>query len=133
MIQKPNIATAYKAMIGLLLEYACVVWSPHAVKDVNLLEAVQRRAARWVCGSHWNQITHSWSIPHDVCAIESCVYHPYLPGGTICQCVLFKTFVMLVLLSFQTIVHTTLCLRVAIILPSYSHLHQSMLDDQDTR
>ena len=64
-----------------------------------------------------------------MCAIESCVYHPYLPGGTICQCVLFKTFVMLVLLSFQTIVHTTLCLCVAIVLPSYSHLHQSMLDD----
>ena len=64
-----------------------------------------------------------------MCAIESCVYHPYLPGGTICQCVLFKTFVMLVLLNFQTIVHTTLCLRVAIVLPSYPHLHQSMLND----
>ena len=36
---------------------------------------------------------------------------------------------MLVLLSFQTIVHTTLCLCVAIILPSYPHLHQSLLDD----
>ena len=36
---------------------------------------------------------------------------------------------MLVLLSFQIIVHTTLCLCVAIILPSYPHLHQSMLDD----
>ena len=36
---------------------------------------------------------------------------------------------MLVLLSFQTIVHTTLCLCVAIVLPSYPHHHQSMLDD----
>ena len=36
---------------------------------------------------------------------------------------------MVVLLSFQTIVQTTLCLRVAIVLPSYPHLHQSMLDD----
>ena len=41
-----------------------------------------------------------------MCAIESCVYRPYLPGGTICWCVLFRTFVMLVLLSFQTIVHS---------------------------
>ena len=39
---------------------------------------------------------------------------------------------MLVLLSFQTIVHTTLCLRVAIILPSYPHLHQSILMLDDT-
>ena len=108
-----------------------MVWSPHAVKDVNLLEAVQRRAARWVCGSRWNQTTHSWSIPHDVCYRKLCLpsLYPYLPGGTICRCVLFRTFVMLVLLSFQTIVHTTLCLCVAIILPSYPHLHQSMLDD----
>ena len=54
-----------------------------------------------------------------MCAIESCVYHPYLPGGTICQCVLFKTFVMLVLISFQTIVHTALCLRIEKL--SYPH------------
>ena len=52
---------AYKAIVRPLLEYTCVVWSPHAVKDVNLLEAVQRRAAWWVCGSRWNQTTHSSS------------------------------------------------------------------------
>jgi len=31
---------AYKAMVRPLLEYAFVVWSPHAVKDFNVLEAV---------------------------------------------------------------------------------------------
>ena len=60
---------AYKAIVRPLLEYTCVVWSPHSVKDVNLVEAVQRRAARWVCGSRWNQTTHSWSILM-MCAIE---------------------------------------------------------------
>ena len=64
---------AYKAIVRPLLEYACVVWFPHAVKDVNLLEAVQRRAARWVCGSRWNQTMHSWSIPHDVCYRKLCL------------------------------------------------------------
>ena len=64
---------AYKAIVRPLLEYACVVWSPHAVKDVNLLEAIQRRAAQWVCGSRWNQTTHSWSIPHDVCYRKLCL------------------------------------------------------------
>ena len=77
----------------------------------------------------WQSLEPNYALFLMMCAIESCVYHPYLPGGTICRCVLFRTFVMLVLLSFQTIVHTTLCLRVAIILPSYPHLHQSMLDD----
>ena len=35
----------YKAIVRLLLEYACVVWSPHTVRDVNLLKAVQRHVA----------------------------------------------------------------------------------------
>ena len=64
---------AYKAIVRPLLEYACVVWSPHAVKDINLLEAVQKRAAWCVCGSRWNQTTHSWSIPHDVCYRKLCL------------------------------------------------------------
>ena len=58
---------AYKAIVRPLLEYACVVWSPHTAKDVNLLEAVQRRAARWACGSRWNPTTCSWSLPHETC------------------------------------------------------------------
>jgi len=37
---------AYKAIVWPLLEYVCVVWSPHTLKDINLLEAVQRHAAR---------------------------------------------------------------------------------------
>ena len=58
---------AYKAIVRPLLEYACVVWSPHTVKDVNVLEAVQRRAARWACGSRWDPTTFSWSLSHDTC------------------------------------------------------------------
>ena len=89
---------AYKAIVRPLLEYACVVWFPHAVKDVNLLEAVQRHAA-WVAVTGTKLRT--LGLFFMMCAIESCVYYPYLPGGTICQCVLFKTFIMLVLLSFK--------------------------------
>ena len=47
-----------------------------------------------------------------MCAIEAVFTILICQVGTICQCVLFKTFVMLVLLSFQTIVHTTLCLSI---------------------
>ena len=31
---------AYKAIVRPLLEYACMVWSPHAVKDVKLFRGV---------------------------------------------------------------------------------------------
>jgi hypothetical protein len=30
------------------LEYACVAWDPHKIKDISNLEKVQRKAARYV-------------------------------------------------------------------------------------
>ena len=44
---------AYKCLVRPHLEYACPVWSPFTSTNLNLLETVQRRAARWIC-SIWN-------------------------------------------------------------------------------
>ena len=35
-------------MVRPILEYACTVWSPYTKKDIQILEAVQRSAARFV-------------------------------------------------------------------------------------
>ena len=35
------------------MEYACAVWDPHLVKDVKLIEDVQKFALR-VCSKSWN-------------------------------------------------------------------------------
>ena len=40
--------TAYLSIVRPCLEYACSVWDPSTEKLVKKLEAVQRRAARWV-------------------------------------------------------------------------------------
>ena len=37
---------AYKAIIRPTLEYAAVVWNPHNLGDIQLLESLQKRAAR---------------------------------------------------------------------------------------
>ena len=39
---------AYFALIRSRLEYCAAIWDPHLAKDVNRLESVQRRAARFV-------------------------------------------------------------------------------------
>ena len=39
---------AYKAFVRPVLEYAAAVWDPYNAKQIQSLEAVQRRAARWV-------------------------------------------------------------------------------------
>jgi hypothetical protein len=52
-ISSPKIKnTAYKALIRPHLEYASTVWDPYTAKNINRLEAVQRRAARWVLAKH---------------------------------------------------------------------------------
>ena len=40
---------AYITLVRSKLEYCASVWDPHKKKDINKLESVQRRAARFVC------------------------------------------------------------------------------------
>ena len=63
-------ATAYRAVVRPILEYASPAWCLHTKKDVTNLEAIQRHAARWVCGSRWDTINHNWSRSSDSCLQE---------------------------------------------------------------
>ena len=43
---------AYRSIVRPCMEYPCVVWNPHTIKDCTLLDTVQDRAARWIMKSH---------------------------------------------------------------------------------
>jgi len=46
----PEFSLLYKSLVRPILEYAAPVWSPYLVKDIVLLEKVQRRASRLALG-----------------------------------------------------------------------------------
>jgi hypothetical protein len=46
--------TAYKAYVRPILEYATTVWDPHTQQNIDRLEAIQRRAARFVMRRYRN-------------------------------------------------------------------------------
>ena len=43
--------TLYCSLVRPLLEYSCETWNPHTKRNIDKLEAVQRRATRWIIGS----------------------------------------------------------------------------------
>ena len=55
-------SNAYKTLIRPTLEYACPVWDPYTKSDIQRLEMVQRRSARYVCNSYQRRASVSEMI-----------------------------------------------------------------------
>lgn len=46
--------TAYFALVRSVMEYSCTIWDPYLKGDIEQLDKVQRRAARFVKGKYYN-------------------------------------------------------------------------------
>jgi len=60
-------AATYNCLVRPILEYAAPAWYLYSARDTDQLEAIQRRAARWACGSRWNPQTCCWSQSSTSC------------------------------------------------------------------
>ena len=91
-------SVAYKTLVRPQVEYASTVWYPHTTKDINKVEAVQRRAARWATRDYrytssatamlkdlnWrpldqrhidSQLVMMYKVTYDLVAIPASDYH----------------------------------------------------------
>ena len=46
-----TLRTLYSSLIRPLLEYSCETWNPHTQRNINKLEAIQRRATKFILKS----------------------------------------------------------------------------------
>jgi len=60
---------AYLALVRPCLEYCSVVWTLYTSKNVDLIESVQRRAARWIRSS-FDPLTLQWTKSSNECIRE---------------------------------------------------------------
>ena len=44
----------YQSLVRPKLEYCCSLWDPYTTENINKIEQVQRRAARYACHRHHN-------------------------------------------------------------------------------
>ena len=61
---------SFCSLVLPILQYACQVWMPYYKKDITLIESVQKRASRWICGSGFNPCTYQWDPPSDACLAQ---------------------------------------------------------------
>ena len=55
---------AYKALVQPHLEYSCAAWNPYEKKNIDHLERVQKRAARWITAK-WVPEAKKWSKSYE--------------------------------------------------------------------
>ena len=57
-------SSAYSAMVQPTLDYASTTWVPHSKENINTLDKVQRRGARFVCNRYTDRtprMCHSYA------------------------------------------------------------------------
>jgi len=82
---KETVLPLYKSLVRPHLEYCCQVWSPHYIKDVKLLEGVQRSATELIKGMekfHYEErLRHLGLISLETVRGELIEVYKFLNGG----------------------------------------------------
>ena len=118
---------AYKSITRPIMEYGCQVWNPHHRGNIDSLERVQRRAARWTCGSQWSPVPLSWTRSSEACLSDLSwptlhMRRQYLSIVTLYD-ILHKRFPSLNFTDYCTLLGTCTRKHVLSILPSQSTIN----------
>jgi len=105
------------------VEYAVVVWCPHYNCDTKLIESLQNRAARWICGVH--PLIHGLSLL--MIAVPSLIFLPFNPGISTLLFLSSMVFTIIIPPSISAItVISTAFLLPEVIICHYVHLNQPL-------
>ena len=77
------------------------IWNPFLSKDINILESIQNRAARWICAK-WDSVCYAWSKSTNDCLSELCWPTLETRRTYLCICFLYDILHQRYALSFNS-------------------------------
>ena len=120
-----NILYLRRSMFGCnhAAKYAAAIWNPHNLGDIQLLESLQERAARWIAGVHlpalgpFPQMIVAPNFTFLLSSQDKVSFQPQLSSGTLFHFISLKTVIeslsgIFFIITYRVYVSINFCVTV---------------------